>query len=258
MIKNYENLCAYRFTCWSQQTNARYDNLGVRIDYTLVDKSLLPYVCKGNVPSLRCYTQSCDSSIDKESYSLTEEAAFQAATANGAFQGASFLGGGIASASQSTLDTQFGAPHSGIVYTPPTYSDHVGVSLLLNETCSDNQKNKEENEPNCEEKNDKVDTLDLKINQLLEKALSLNEKDPKTKKAQPFKAQQSIKSFFSAGTKQENISKLKDTKSKIGNTSSKSNIHVSSQSTKRKIIAKEKTQVKTQKKRNTLHNFFKK
>ena len=29
-----------RFTCWSQYTNARYVNEGVRIDFVLVDKDL--------------------------------------------------------------------------------------------------------------------------------------------------------------------------------------------------------------------------
>ena len=32
-----------------------------------------------------------------------------------------------------THDTQFVPPHSGIIYTPPAASDHVAVSLLLDE-----------------------------------------------------------------------------------------------------------------------------
>merc|ERR1711865_1076404 len=33
-----------RYTCWCQFTNKRYTNEGARIDYTIIDKSLLPYI----------------------------------------------------------------------------------------------------------------------------------------------------------------------------------------------------------------------
>jgi len=84
------------------------------------------------------------------------------------FQGAGFGGGGIASATQEALDTQFfGSPHNGIIYTAPQYSDHVPVSVLFN---------------------DKFDE------KLISTSLVLNGKD--TKNAQPHKKQQSISTFF--------------------------------------------------------------
>ena len=36
-----------RFTCWDQSTNRRYVNEGSRIDYILIDGSLMPYLQKG-------------------------------------------------------------------------------------------------------------------------------------------------------------------------------------------------------------------
>lgn len=43
----------------------------------------------------------------------------------------------LISMSLQDYDAQFALPHTGIVYTPPTYSDHVGVSLLLKlQVCS--------------------------------------------------------------------------------------------------------------------------
>lgn len=153
-----------RFTCWHQFTNQRYSNKGARIDYTIIDRSLLPHLQKGDVESLRC----CGN-VDEP---LGEAAALQAATAGGQFQPASYGGGGINEASQQALDTQFGKPHTGMVYTPPSFSDHIGVSLLLNDD-------------------------------LLQRDLVLSESNSATRKSQPHKLQKSIASFFpksSAGT----------------------------------------------------------
>ena len=95
-----------------------------------------------------------------------------AATACGLFESGSFAGGGIASATKRALDTQFiGVPHSGMIYTPPSYSDHIAVSLLLKDDSILNGSSK----------------LEL-----------MN--DASTRKAQPHKRQRSISSFFSSGT----------------------------------------------------------
>lgn len=154
------NICLAecRFTCWNQFTNRRYENEGARIDYILVDACLLQHVQKGDVPALRCGSSTKDP--------LGENAALCAATANGAFKPVSFEGEGIVTPSQDALDTQFGTPHTGIVYTPPSFSDHVGVSLLMDDACCPHD-------------------------------LILNEQDSVTRKAQPHKAQTSIASFFS-------------------------------------------------------------
>jgi hypothetical protein len=72
----------------------------------------------------------------------------------------------IVSLVREALDTQFGPAHTGIVYTPPSFSDHIGVSLLLDDV-------------------------------MLPRDLVLNESDAATRKAQPHKLQKSIVSFFS-------------------------------------------------------------
>jgi len=253
-----------RFTCWCQQTNNRYDNIGVRIDYTLIDKALLPFVCKGHVSSLRCgidqnepicpnenkqweenslTEQRGTPTIPKEDdanpildFALSEEAALRAATANGAFQGASFLGGGIASASRKILDTQFGPPHSGIVYTPPSYSDHVGVSLLLTQEPTFNNDNESKNGNKKHSFQDENEDT-TRMMKLVQNEFILNDKDAKTKKSQPFKAQKSIMNYFSPNS----------TNSKPGPPSS---------SQKRKQDFDKQRLVTKETKRNTLHSFF--
>ena len=147
-----------RFTCWHQYTNKRFENEGCRIDYMLVDEPLLEHIQRGHDNPLRCC--SFDGSP------ISEDAALHAATASGSFQGSSFEGGGIALASQHALDTQFfGAAHTGIIYTPPSYSDHIATSLLLDDL-------------------------------FVEPSLHLDETDAATKRAQPHKTQKSIASFF--------------------------------------------------------------
>lgn len=151
-----------RFTCWNQHTNKRFENKGFRIDYTLLDRSMLDYIDTGPNKSLRCCKYPSHKFDD-------EEAALHAATASGSFEGASYEGGGIATASQAALDTQFDCPHTGIIYTPPSYSDHVAVSLLLKSGWTQLH---------------------------MPSKLVLDGKDLGTKKAQPHKSQKSISSFF--------------------------------------------------------------
>ncbi|CAJ1961081.1 unnamed protein product [Cylindrotheca closterium] len=153
---------AGRYTCWNQNTNRRYCNEGARIDYTLVDKSLFKYVKRGNAESLRVHPTGPD---DPNS----EEAAACVATANGGFQAVSFQGGGIVEASQDVLDTQFGEPHTGLVYTPPTFSDHIAISLLLDDEC-------------------------------LAPSVVLDKSDPLTRTSQPHKSQKTIASFFASAS----------------------------------------------------------
>ena len=45
---------------------------------------------------------------------------------------AAFDGSGMPEGRPADFATQFpGRPHTGMVYTPPTFSDHIAVSLLL-------------------------------------------------------------------------------------------------------------------------------
>ena len=150
-----------RFTCWNQNKNRRYVNAGSRIDYTLIDRSLLPHLQEGT-EMLRC---CCQVHRGRE---LSEEAALCAATANGRFEPVSYEGGGMVEAPQAALDTQFGPPHTGHVYTPPTFSDHVGVSVLLDDAV--------------------IPLQPLRL-----------QNNAATRKAQPHKRQTSIASFFQAG-----------------------------------------------------------
>jgi hypothetical protein len=152
-----------RFTCWNQNKNCRYVNQGSRIDYTLIDRSLLPYVQQGE-STLRCGVSVADGK------DLSEAAALSAATANGRFQPAAYEGGGLMEASPQALDSQFGPPHTGHIYTPPTFSDHIGVSVLL--------------------RDDILPTRNLVI----------NTNDSATRKAQPHLQQKSVTDFFRRGS----------------------------------------------------------
>lgn len=166
-----------RFTCWDQYTNCRYSNEGTRIDYTLIDKSLLPHLIKGT--DLQCCLPSGkpkgdenppQPSVDKDEVvdPDSETMALRAATAGGRFQPVSFGGGGMTEASREALDSQFGPPHTGLIYTPPTFSDHIAVSALFD---------------------DSLVPRDLKL-----------QSDAATRKAQPHKIQRTIASFFGAPT----------------------------------------------------------
>lgn len=187
-----------RFTCWNQQTNHRYENDGARIDYTIIDSSLMDCTEACDIPKLRCCKYpKADANF------CSEEAAMHAAIASGLFQGASFQGGGLEQATGEALETQFGSAHTGIIYTAPQYSDHVAVSLFLNE----------------------------KFDVFMPSSLILNGKE--TKQAQPHKAQKSISSFFgasrsssgsssltinSSSSKRKSISQFQNSKKKQGGT----------------------------------------
>ncbi|GKY94050.1 hypothetical protein MPSEU_000371700 [Mayamaea pseudoterrestris] len=154
-----------RFTCWNQSTNRRYTNDGSRIDYTIIDRHMLPFIRKGNVESLRCG----DASVTLDD-PIAEHAALEAATANGRFQPVSFQGGGIQEMSRDAFDTQFGKAHTGMVYTPPSFSDHIAVSLVVDDS-------------------------------ILPPYLTL-QTDAATRKTQPHKLQKSIAACFAVAAKE--------------------------------------------------------
>jgi len=156
---NYPN-AEGRFTCWNQHTNSRYTNEGARIDYTLVDSSLVQYVKQGRM-------LDCGELSSRNGDPFSEEAALHAATASGGYQAASFDGSGIGSASRDVLERQFGQPHTGMIYTPPNYSDHIAVTLFLS---------------------DKIMPV--------KRAFYPDRQDKVTRKTQPHMTQSSITSFF--------------------------------------------------------------
>ncbi len=47
------------------------------------------------------------------------------------YEPAPIAGGGLVDAPASVMDTMFCDPHTGIIYTPPRFSDHVAVSCFL-------------------------------------------------------------------------------------------------------------------------------
>lgn len=180
----------HRFTCWMQTTNRRYENMGSRIDYTLVETSISHYIDKDDAPKLRsCFYEGED--FDGE------DAAHHAATASGNFVGAPLGGGGIGSASAKAMETQFGdGASTGILYTAPQYSDHVAISLVLNAGFDA---------------------------EFYSTSLSLDAKDAATKKAQPHRAQKSISSFFGASSVASSSNKRKnDGNPKLSSISKKS------------------------------------
>jgi exonuclease III len=173
-FRHYYPTAQDRFTCWDQSTNRRYYNQGSRIDMTLVDSCLLSKVGKGEVDRLRCCHDYVPLNRTSAVHSATAKldplghmAAAQAATAGGLFQPVSFNGGGIADADYTAIMTQFGPPHTGMVYTPPSYSDHIAISLYMDDSVM--------SYPNHE-----VKALD---------------RDSATQRAQPHKAQRTIHSF---------------------------------------------------------------
>jgi exonuclease III len=180
-----------RFTCWHQYFNRRYDNEGSRIDYTLVDQPLVKYVRQG----INGRMLDCGSLSPQKCNPLGEEAALHACTASGGYQAASFDGTGLMGATQETLEQQFGnggggggsnsgapsrqaSPHTGMIYTPPSYSDHIAVSLLLSDDVLTQH----------HDQNQQASSTTSNIISKQEKAA--------TKKAQPHLAQSSITTFF--------------------------------------------------------------
>ncbi len=131
-----------RFTCWDQSSNSRYTNDGSRIDLILVDRGWWEEL--GSKESRLAGVEEDETeeaekreggwSEDRER--RAELASLRACTANGRFQPASFassggVGRGIPEASAEAYQLQFREPHTGIIYTPPEYSDHVAVSMLI-------------------------------------------------------------------------------------------------------------------------------
>ena len=169
-----------RYTCWCQYTNSRYiDNTGARIDYCLVDSAFwdahavkpnpvglyTPSTCQRQMTAgaASVNTQRSEGSVDPNSFL----AAKAAATAGQRWRPAAFDGTGIPNASQEVYESQFRPAHTGMIYTPPSYSDHIAVSLLIRNIAP---------------------LSDIKLS----KACS----DKRSRASQPFKRQQRLENFF--------------------------------------------------------------
>jgi hypothetical protein len=169
-----------RFTVWNQYQNTRQINAGSRLDYIFVDGQLWD-ACAPTAGTLDTGTVQRDySDPPKKMQPLHDwqiasainpdnrRWALSACTMSGRWQPAPSSGSGLPDGKpEEYLHHTMRKPHCGIVYTPPQWSDHVGVSLA----CS---------------------TMPIVQEEV---ALTSAEKRA-TRKCQPHRVQRSIASFF--------------------------------------------------------------
>ena len=119
-----------RWTVFGQYTNDRYSNCGSKIDYILVDEALRDALVPPTRPLQGCTNHAACTIV---ACAATPDCALRAATANGLFRPSPFEGGGIPEAPAIAYEYQFRAParETGIIYTPPSFSDHLAVTCLL-------------------------------------------------------------------------------------------------------------------------------
>ena len=121
-----------RFTCWDQSRNKRFVNVGTRIDYIFVTDGLKHYLYNGPVEC--SYTEAESPQVNvAEVNDTSRKGPLADATANGRWRPSTdpmreFASSEIAHQHQFER-TKY--PHTGMVYTPPQYSDHIAVSLKL-------------------------------------------------------------------------------------------------------------------------------
>lgn len=121
-----------RFTCWNQMANLRYANAGSRLDYIFCDAALAKSLIATPTSQLAGAAPSAE-----QAHEFGHEA-LNAATNFGRWRGAplrSVFGdeGGLRLQQDDMRlnETQFRAPHTGMLYTPPSYSDHIPVCALF-------------------------------------------------------------------------------------------------------------------------------
>eukprot|EP00940_MAST-03C_sp_MAST-3C-sp2_P002072 g2072.t1 len=167
-----------RYTCWNQHKNRRFENDGARIDYILVDSDMFRRHAKRGKGSLYSGGPAWDPTVVAATETIagiaadSERAALSAATAGGRFKPAGYDGGGLQDLNSRDCACQFQRPITGIVYTPPQYSDHVAVSLILED----------------------VDAL-APVPGTIGRAF-----DARTRRCQPWSKQRLLKSFFGVGS----------------------------------------------------------
>eukprot|EP00924_Labyrinthula_sp_SR-Ha-C_P005199 maker-scaffold_1-snap-gene-24.15-mRNA-1 protein AED:0.02 eAED:0.02 QI:0/0/0/1/1/1/3/0/494 len=160
----------FRFTCWNQSENKRFSNIGSRIDYFILSEDLVVNILKSKTDwHMSCPCGSCKRFSHNEGLCC--------ATSGGNYKEASVEGGGLRNENKKVLFKQFRAKGHGFIYTPPDFSDHIGISLLL----------------------DKSSLLLLYYFLEMEDEKCVLDNSCKiTKKTQPVKAQKTISSFFKA------------------------------------------------------------
>eukprot|EP00929_Paragymnodinium_shiwhaense_P090810 TRINITY_DN50912_c0_g4_i1.p1 TRINITY_DN50912_c0_g4~~TRINITY_DN50912_c0_g4_i1.p1 ORF type:complete len:583 (-),score=142.05 TRINITY_DN50912_c0_g4_i1:112-1860(-) len=154
-------LAEERFTCWDQYKNMRYENIGSRIDYVLVDRKFFEKHGRAGGPLYAPLRGAAAASG-----AGSKIAAAAAATLGGLSEPSSMVGGGMQTLEKGEYAEHFRpSPGTGMVYTPPQLSDHIAVSLLL-EGCN------------------------------VAAVGTQRQKDPSTQKCQPHKAAKRITDFF--------------------------------------------------------------
>jgi len=115
-----------RFTCWDQYRNKRFENVGARIDYVLVDKPFF---------DLHAFKGDCELASWGAESPNSSHAALRAASLGGMSEPVGYEGGGQKTLEEDEYMQMFRAdsvgPSTGMIYTPPQLSDHIAVSLLL-------------------------------------------------------------------------------------------------------------------------------
>jgi exonuclease III len=166
-----------RYTVWCQQTNDRFSNLGSRIDYILVDSRVGSLrIAPDSIPLYGCQCRTREECVAAQFKCADgEQCARNACTAYGRWRPAPFAGGGLPQGTAADYETQFlREPHTGIIYTPPQFSDHVATSCVLQGISPS----------------------------LLKRELQIA-KDAETMATRPFAKQSSIASFFTMGSKRQ-------------------------------------------------------
>ena len=186
-------LARERFTVWNQYQNSRQYNLGSRLDYIFVDAELWrecePIAGELDVGLLmkRHSTTSANTRFDDATNSTGgsnetisprvsnhRKSALNACTMRGRWQPAPTSGSGLPDGKpEEYLHHTRMASHCGIVYTPPKWSDHVGVSMACRA----------------------MPALDEITRDTMSGAISSSQKKA-TRRCQPQKSQRSIASFF--------------------------------------------------------------
>jgi len=122
-----------RFTYWPQMTNMRYANNGRRLDYTITDfdtfKDSVVQTAPTSLPPSVAQTKFEPYSAQAALHAATNSGKWHAAPSRGNSAG---FGLTLQRDDMRLNDSQFPSEAlTGILYTPPSYSDHTPVSLLL-------------------------------------------------------------------------------------------------------------------------------
>ncbi|KPI84835.1 endonuclease/exonuclease protein-like protein [Leptomonas seymouri] len=130
--------CPCPYTVWDQSRNRRLENVGTRLDYIIVDAALLPAVeCRregaNNVFPSTESTRASRTEFFSEVQGSQFRDGMQRAMAGGAYPPAPFDGSGMPALAERARELCCaGLPATGLFVTPPQFSDHIGVGLVLN------------------------------------------------------------------------------------------------------------------------------